>query len=77
MAFEDGELEKFKEKIVNPIILTAPFGAGVRAFTAISMEDNKCPFLRPDMKCNIYECRPEVCRLFGMIERLPCEYLKK
>lgn len=77
MVFENGELEKFKDRIVNPVILTSPFGMGVRAFTAIAIKDNKCPFLRSDKKCNIYECRPEVCRLFGIIERLPCEFLKK
>ena len=38
---------------------------------------NKCPFLRADYKCNIYENRPEVCRQFGQIEELPCKFRKK
>ena len=38
---------------------------------------NKCPFLRHDRTCNIYENRPEVCRLFGEIDELKCKYRKK
>lgn len=38
---------------------------------------NKCPFLRADCKCNIYESRPPICRRYGFSsERLMnCEYL--
>lgn len=28
-------------------------------------ETGKCPFLRKDLLCNIYEDRPEVCKIFG------------
>lgn len=36
----------------------------------------KCPFLDDNCKCIIYEERPEVCRLFGFDERLPCPLFK-
>ena len=34
----------------------------------------KCPYLTEDNRCNIYQVRPFVCRLFGTadIERLRC-----
>lgn len=41
--------------------------------------ENKCPFLRDDCKCNIYEHRPAVCRRFGVTPGEPllhCEYIK-
>lgn len=48
--------------IVNPVIAFTPFG-GVRiAMTDMDLDRNKCPFLRADCKCNIYENRPNVCR---------------
>lgn len=40
---------------------------------------NKCPFLRADCKCNIYENRPVICRRYGQTpnERfLHCGYLQ-
>ena len=76
LAFEHGELERFASKIVNQVIGFTPFG-GVRiAMTSWDIDKNKCPFLRKDFKCNIYENRPVVCRKFGEIPELPCEYLK-
>lgn len=38
--------------------------------------ENKCPFLKDDCTCNIYEYRPDVCRKFGQIPQLPCKYIK-
>lgn len=79
IVFERNELERFKDKIVNPIINTeviGPHGA-VLAQTDYDFMHNKCPFLRHDCKCNIYDDRPEVCRLFGEIPQLYCEYRKK
>ena len=77
MAFMNGELELFHERIITPVIVTLPFGAGVRSFTDYDTLQNKCPFLRQNFKCNIYENRPEVCRKFGEIDRLQCRYIKK
>ena len=77
IAFEHGELERFQSRIVNPVLGFTPFG-GVRiAMTDWNLDKNKCPFLRSDRKCNIYENRPEICRKFGEIPELPCEYLKE
>jgi uncharacterized protein len=33
-----------------------------------------CPFLDTDSKCEIYEKRPLMCRLFGVVARLTCPY---
>ena len=77
MAFGHGELERFHSMIVNPVIGYTPFG-GVRiAMTNWDLDKNKCPFLRADRRCNIYENRPYVCRKFGEIPELPCKFLKE
>jgi hypothetical protein len=34
-------------------------------------------FDRENHKCAIYDERPEVCRLYGMIDRLPCPHFKR
>lgn len=77
MAFPHGELERFGSQIVNPIIGFTPFGGVVIAMTSWDIERNKCPFLRKDCKCNIYENRPDVCRKFGEISELPCKFWQK
>ena len=39
-------------------------------------DDIKCVFLnRKTFKCMIYSERPTVCRLYGLIPRLPCPYM--
>lgn len=76
IPFECGELERYREAIVNPVLFTMPLGPAVVAFTNEQPELNKCPFLRRDYKCNIYENRPDVCRKFGEIEKMPCEFRK-
>lgn len=63
--------------IVNPVIDFTPFGCVRIAMTNMDLDKNKCPFLRADRRCNIYENRPNVCRKFGEIPELPCEYLKE
>ena len=88
IPFADGELEKYADKIINPVLTTVPLGPGHVAFTVMpkamtkeamgeAMKNNKCPFLRHDCTCNIYEHRPDVCRKFGEISELPCEIRKK
>jgi Fe-S-cluster containining protein len=76
LAFENGELERFKDKIVNPVIDIVWFGGVRLTITSTNMDSNKCPFLRRDFKCNIYENRPDVCRKFGEIDKLPCKFMK-
>lgn len=43
----------------------------------INTSDNMCAFLdRKDYHCLIYEDRPEVCKNYGIIETLPCPFIK-
>lgn len=77
IAFEHGELERFSSMIVNPVITFIPFGCIRIAMTDMDPDKNKCPFLRADRRCNIYENRPDVCRKFGEIPELPCKFLKE
>lgn len=79
-----GMLEQYADNIVNNVIATSPmpynpgFPPSVAVRTAAKIADNKCPFLRTDYKCNIYEHRPLICRKFGSGEHplLTCEYMK-
>ena len=71
-------LEDFKDKIITPILHMTPMGDRVIPVTSLKgVMDNKCPFLRADYKCNIYEHRPDVCRLMGTIAEMPCKYIKQ
>ncbi len=39
-------------------------------------DDGLCIFLRrKDMKCMIYNDRPDVCKKYGTIQELPCPYI--
>lgn len=76
VPMERGELELFKDRIVSEVLYVMPLFGAVVPFTNDRPELNKCPFLRRDLKCNIYENRPEVCRLMGTIDRMPCKYIK-
>lgn len=67
-----GFIDRFAKKIVNPVIsqLKLPLSDNVPerselVYTSFVCDDNKCPFLRADCKCNIYEHRPLICRKFG------------
>lgn len=74
----DGFVELHKDKIVTPVIRYTKIDDHVIPITSEEgMLKNKCPFLRDDYKCNIYESRPEICRLMGTIPQMPCLYLKK
>ncbi|MBO7617316.1 MAG: YkgJ family cysteine cluster protein [Bacteroidales bacterium] len=77
IPFENGELEKYKDKIVNPVLTTLNLFGAVVPFTGKDLKSNRCPFLRQDLKCNIYENRPDICRKMGLVERMPCQHLKK
>lgn len=33
-----------------------------------------CPALTPEGQCGVYEIRPLICRLWGMVEGMPCEF---
>lgn len=79
----------YADKIVTPVVDTTEWSNGAvmpwtvtvgdkssLLATALAMKKNKCPFLRTDHLCNIYENRPEICRLYGEIDELKCKYRK-
>lgn len=80
-----GFLEIHEDKIVNKVIGSMPapshseLGAGVFVTTSHELINNKCPFLRGDYKCNVYEQRPQICRIFGVEDHplMKCQYIKK
>lgn len=44
----------------------------------IITEDMKCVYLNRKTKvCMIYEERPEICRIYGLISACPCPYFKE
>jgi len=73
-----------KNRIVRPIIrfedagdLPEMGGHNVVAITNEDLNENRCPFQRYDYKCNIYDRRPKICRMFGERNHkyLQCGYL--
>ena len=66
-------LSKYSDKVVNPVIKTVEMGnipsqGGKQIIpitTLFNLLKNKCPFLRSDYRCNIYENRPQICREYG------------
>ena len=71
IALPIGVLTQFTDKIITPAISTElmpfnpEFPPSEYVFTSRNIGRNKCPFLRADYKCNIYEHRPSLCRRFG------------
>ena len=84
-----GYLSAYRKRIINPVLkiekqpkeVGADVGLGRDIVLVITNEDiskNKCPFLREDCKCNIYDIRPHICRIFGTtpnVRFLNCEFL--
>lgn len=91
VPLEKGFLTAYKKKIVNPVIELKAFTKKENAvnfksvmerpqylmITDKDIKKNKCPFLRDDFKCNIYDSRPALCRKFGTSDErfLNCSYL--
>lgn len=79
-----GFMERHADKAVTEPIgrTSAPthpeFGECEIVFTDIDFSKNRCPFLRKDCKCNVYEDRPQICRMFGQEDHplLKCQYRK-
>lgn len=40
----------------------------------VAKPDGVCPYL-VDGKCSIYAIRPKVCKDYGIVPQLPCQYL--
>lgn len=77
IPFTENELERFSDKIVTPVLYLSPLGSAMVAHTHPEWRKNKCPFLRHDLRCNIYEARPRVCRLMAEVKEMPCKYIRK
>ena len=81
VPFANHELERFAGSIVSQPVEYEVMECGAILPHTVKIEKpsdvlrNKCPFLRHDFKCDIYEDRPEVCRLFGQKE-LPCKFIR-
>lgn len=60
-----------KKRIVTPYKRLKEHGCndeGRMMYVPVTDEDfqkNKCPFLREDYRCNIYDKRPYICRVWG------------
>ena len=66
---EGAKVEKMKQMIsFNPDIKT-----GDTIYVPM-MPDKKCPWL-VNNKCSVYMDRPRVCRDYGNIPEMPCQYL--
>lgn len=76
---DKGLISARRNRIVNPIIrLEVQFGNMVIPITNEDREKNKCPFLTAKCKCNVYQWRPQLCRLYGQrpdIAYLRCGFL--
>lgn len=81
-----GMADRYADKIVTPVIRRMPMPSSSNIpelseliFTSYNLNDNKCPFLRADYKCNVYEHRPTICRKFGEGGHplLVCKYRKQ
>ena len=71
--FPKGFIDVHKERIQREIEEIAPWKDGSEAPVT---KDLKCPFLTNENKCAVYEDRPEVCRAFGLVPKLPCPYIR-
>jgi len=65
--------EKNKGKAVKPFDVTFLPVSG-EAYPATG--DGYCVFLDPEGGCVIYDDRPDICRVFGLTDKLPCPFIK-
>ena len=70
-------IKKYKRKVITqPKRTMSIYGGRAEMYmTSEDIDENKCPFLRDDYKCNIYKNRPDVCRRMAVISRMPCPFL--
>lgn len=74
VPFENNELETYKDYIVTPYFDTYNLGHAIVPITNAVWNKNKCPFLKDNLRCNIYDHRPELCRQMGETDELKCKY---
>lgn len=72
-------LVQHEKEIVTPILtyIRPPGRNLVVPITNADWEQNKCPFLRADYRCNVYEIRPTVCRMMAQVPTMSCPLLKR
>lgn len=77
VPFPRGFIDSRRDKVVSKpkATLTLYNGRAEMYITDPDFDKNKCPFLRADCKCNIYEERPQVCRDMAAVPRMPCPFL--
>lgn len=83
IAFEKSFFQKMKKFTQKPYELKVEFYNGDRLVSVPKRykklyiypvtQDNKCVFNRIDFSCAIYEQRPELCRMFGLMPGLLCK----
>ena len=62
------KLNKYKDKIITKVIAVNKIKGAPGNVLAITNNKNlpqKCPFLKPDNTCAIYEFRMHACKMFG------------
>ena len=77
--------ERNQDSVTRPILDKIEFSgvdslSGQRVGLVLPFtQDSYCPFLTQDLKCNIYDDRPKVCRVYGSEERacLMCPFQDK
>ena len=63
---------EMKHKAQKKVIRLDEFQDAVTPVT----EDGLCVFLTKGCTCAIYTKRPEICKFYGVLDCLPCPYLK-
>ena len=69
--FTNKEYKRVRDKHgLSKGTLSRNLGPGRVLFLA----DGTCPYLK-DGACSIYEDRPGICKKYGVVPEMPCEYL--
>lgn len=60
----------------GPLVVEEPERAHIKARTGKTVPDLQfnCPMLTVLKRCSVYEDRPLLCRLWGVVESMPCEW---
>lgn len=66
------------QEACGPIVMTKFEWERIQArlgYTPVGDASLNCPMLDPGMgTCTVYDIRPAICRLFGMVETLRCKW---
>lgn len=72
IGMSDEEYERICRHLGRPISDAGKADQGVRIWPP--PPDLTCPLLGVDGRCTIYRLRPLICRLWGVVESMPCPY---